>query len=123
MKKLSVLLTLIFGVLLVLTIVPIIHSTREIESTPAKFSGDNAYNYVLYQYRLGARVPGSSAHQKLIEYISETIAKSGWQVTLQPFSVNGKSYQNIIATARREKEWYMLGAHFDSVNLLIETRY
>lgn len=114
MKKLSVILTLVFGVLLVLTILPIIHSMREIESAPAKFSGDNAYNYVLYQCKLGARIPGSNAHQQLIEYISETVTKYAWQVTFQPFSVNGKSYQNIIATRTAGEEWFMLGAHFDS---------
>ena len=114
MKKLSVVLTIFVLFLLVVTILPLIGSKNNSDPKPTKFSGDQAYNQVFYQNQLGPRVPGSDAHQQLAIYLEDTLTKYQWQVTIQPFSVDGKTFTNVIATRQGADSWYLIAAHFDS---------
>jgi len=114
MKKLSILLTIFVLFLLVVTILPLIGTKKDSDSNPTEFSGDQAYNQVFYQNQLGPRVPGSDAHQQLVAYLEDTLTKYNWQITIQPFSVNGKEFKNVIATRQGDSGWYIIAAHFDS---------
>lgn len=114
MKKLSILLTLFVVFLLVLTILPLIRTTKDLSLKQGDFSGDQAYNYVFYQHQLGPRVPGSDAHRQMVSYLETTLTDMQWQVEIQPFSVNGKEFKNLIATRKGDTGWYLIAAHFDS---------
>lgn len=114
MKKLSILLTIFVVFLLLLTILPLISQKNDLTQEPGEFSGDQAYNYVFYQQQLGPRVPGSEAHAKLVTYLETTLTEMQWQVTIQPFTINGSEFKNVIATRQGGDDWYIIAAHYDS---------
>ena len=114
MKKLSILLTIFVVFLLLLTILPLVGQKNDLTQEPGEFSGDQAYNYVFYQQQLGPRVPGSEAHAKLVTYLETTLTEMQWQVTIQPFTINGSEFKNVIATRQGGDDWYIIAAHYDS---------
>lgn len=114
MKKLSILLTIFVIFLLLLTILPLVGQKNDLTQEPGEFSGDQAYNYVFYQQQLGPRVPGSEAHAKLVTYLETTLTEMQWQVTIQPFTINGSEFKNVIATRQGGDDWYIIAAHYDS---------
>ncbi|MEL7644438.1 MAG: M28 family peptidase [bacterium] len=114
MKKLSILLTIFVVFLLLLTILPLVGQKNDLTQEPGEFSGDQAYNYVFYQQQLGPRVPGSEAHAKLVTYLETTLTEMQWQVTIQPFAINGSEFKNVIATRQGGDDWYIIAAHYDS---------
>jgi Zn-dependent M28 family amino/carboxypeptidase len=81
--------------------------------TSNSFDGEKAYQHVLYQNELGPRLPGSEAHEKLIEYLNQTLSINNWQVSTQEFSLNGKLFQNVIAQRQGNEKWLIIAAHFD----------
>jgi Zn-dependent M28 family amino/carboxypeptidase len=83
---------------------------KEVDS----FDGEKAYQHVLYQDELGPRIPGSEAHKKSVDYLSETLTESNWQVSLQGFSQNNVDFQNVVAHRQGSDKWYIVAAHFDS---------
>jgi len=83
------------------------------------FDGERAYSYLKQQCDYGPRIPGSTAHQKCKEFISNTLERLGASVTLQNFSatIRDKEYvfTNIIGSYYPEKsKRIFLGAHWDS---------
>jgi len=114
MKKLSILLTIFVVFLLLLTILPLVGQKNDLTQEPGEFSGDQAYNYVFYQHQLGPRIPGSEAHQQLVSYLETTLTEMQWQVEIQPFTVNGKEFKNVVATRPGDDSWYIIAAHYDT---------
>jgi Zn-dependent M28 family amino/carboxypeptidase len=81
--------------------------------TPNSFDGEKAYQQVLYQNELGPRIPGSEAHDKLIDYLNKTLSSYNWKVSIQEFSQNGKGFQNVIAHRHGNEKWLIIAAHYD----------
>lgn len=56
--------------------------------------------------------------QQAADWIDAELKKAGWRVTRQPYDIDGRAYENIIAeklgTAKPE-EMFIVGAHYDSV--------
>ncbi|NTU75796.1 MAG: M28 family peptidase [Anaerolineaceae bacterium] len=78
------------------------------------FDGKRALKDVYYQIHLGPRLPGSEAHARTIEWISQTLNKEGWEIEIQELEADGKPIKNIIAKRGSGKPWIILGAHYDS---------
>jgi glutaminyl-peptide cyclotransferase len=86
-----------------------------LKNAPATgFDGNQAYQDLSYQVALGARVPGSSAHAKEVEWIKQDLLKAGWQTETQDGQMMGHPYQNIVGTRGSGAPWIILGAHYDS---------
>lgn len=82
-----------------------------------RFDGKRALVDIEYQLSLGARVPGSKAHQKVQDWIASELQKSGWQVDFQKTEIMGQSVSNIVARRGSGSPWLILGAHYDSRQL------
>lgn len=80
------------------------------------FDGNQAYQDVVYQVGLGARIPGSSAHAKEVDLIDQDLVKAGWQTENQNGQMMGHPYQNIVAKRGSGAPWIILGAHYDFKN-------
>ena len=78
------------------------------------FDSARAYQDVVYQTSLGARTPGSKAHEKTIDYIRSELQTANWQVDVQAVEVNGHILQNVIARRSDMPPEIILGAHYDS---------
>jgi glutaminyl-peptide cyclotransferase len=78
------------------------------------FDGSRAYQDVIAQVSLGARTPGSLAHEQVIVYIQQELAKAGWNVQIQSTTWQGFSVQNIIASRSKDAPHFIVGAHYDS---------
>lgn len=83
-------------------------------STPLSFDAGRAYQDVVYQYDLGPRTPGSQAHDKAVKWIFDSVASSGWHVSIQETSHNGRPVRNIVASRGSGSPWIIVGAHYDS---------
>ena len=83
-------------------------------SSTENFNADRAYMDVIYQTSLGARTPGSSAHDEVIQYISKELVDAGWQVEIQHAEQLGHPVSNIIARRGDGPGWVIFGAHYDS---------
>lgn len=81
-----------------------------------EFNGENTYVYVQSQVEFGPRTPGSEAHQKTIDLISEELESFGWTVDIQSEELNEYSIQNIIGKypTTSSEPWIIIGAHYDS---------
>ncbi|HQF69248.1 MAG TPA: hypothetical protein PL171_06165, partial [Anaerolineaceae bacterium] len=78
------------------------------------FNAGRAYQDVLFQTALGPRVPGSQAHEKVIQYFIQELKRAGWQVTLQRGERLGHSATNILASRGTLQPRVIVGAHYDS---------
>ena len=105
---------LIFSGILVLAAAAGIIGFRLNAAQPKGFDGNQAYRDVEYQVALGARVPGSSAHEKEVSWIKQELIKAGWQAESQDGQMLGHPYQNIVGKRGSGTPWIILGAHYDS---------
>jgi len=78
------------------------------------FNGDRALSDVQYQVDLGARIPGSKAHEKTIEWIVDELKSNHWKTEIVSSVVNGYNIQNIVGKKGSGKPLIILGAHYDS---------
>lgn len=82
------------------------------------FSGERAYENAVYQVSLGPRIPGSQAHDQVIQWIQSELIKIGWDVELQKFSSMGHPLVNIIGKKVSEDSpevpLVIIGAHYDT---------
>lgn len=78
------------------------------------FNGDRAYRDVLYQTSLGARTPGSTAHESTVLYISRELQSAGWRVEIQRVEKKRQTVTNLIARRSNDPVQIILGAHYDS---------
>ncbi len=80
----------------------------------AKFDGDRAYADVQTQVAFGARIPGSDAHAKALDWMRTELESAGWQVEIQQAQAMGHPIQNLIAQRTNQPPQLVLGAHYDS---------
>ncbi len=81
---------------------------------PKQFDGQKAWEDVVFQVNLGARIPGSEAHDKVVEWMVAELERANWQVEIQETEFSGKEIKNVIARRGQGFPWYILGAHYDS---------
>ncbi len=114
-KQVILLLILISGSTL-LTWLFSIRLLNQRESIPADVSFDEnrAYNDVLFQTNLGPRVPGSTAHQEIVDWIKDELNINGWNVEIQEGYVGEFQIKNIIGKKGNGSPWILIGAHFDT---------
>ena len=79
-----------------------------------QFSGDRAYSGVQYQVSLGPRIPGSSAHEKIVTWMQMNLEEFAWSVEIQNTTYKGHPIENVIARRGNGIPWIILGAHYDS---------
>lgn len=87
-------------------------STRRAES--ARFDGARAYRDVQTQVNFGARVPGSEAHARTVDWIQSELRTAGWQPQVQQAEMMGHPIHNVVAERGSGSPWVILGAHYDS---------
>ncbi len=90
------------------------------EKTP-EFTGEAAWRYLKKQCSLGARPPGTAAHDKTLRLIADHLKSRGAEVTLQrftrgdPYSDRSLVFTNVIGSFSADrKKRVLLGAHFDT---------
>lgn len=94
---------------------PIIAPTQTpTQIVPKVFDGQRAWKDVDYQVSLGARTPGSQAHQKAVDWMVNELKSAGWDVQVQESSLLGHPIQNVVAQWGEGHPWVVLGAHYDS---------
>jgi Zn-dependent M28 family amino/carboxypeptidase len=81
-----------------------------------EFDGKNAYLYAQAQMDFGPRTPGSAAHQKTIDLITDELSSNGWEVEIQSEERNGYLMKNVIGknSGAMDQPWIILGAHYDT---------
>jgi len=84
------------------------------ENIPLLFDGQRAWQEVDYQVSLGARTPGSEAHQKAVTWMLSELKTAGWDVQVQESSLMGHTIQNVVAEWGEGHPWVVVGAHYDS---------
>lgn len=67
-----------------------------------------------YQLNCGARLPGSTCHTDVENYIATILAQNNWQVEKQTFTVNGHQGINIIGRYGVGDQPILIGAHYDT---------
>lgn len=111
-KRQNLLVSIVIIVLGLAIMTPIFFGQQEL--TASAFDADRAFQHVVAQMELSPRIPGSEAHQLVIEYIQKELKKSGWQVEIQNTERMGHPIQNIIAKRGSGAPWVIFGAHYDS---------
>ena len=91
-----------------------ITTSDNINSNYDEFNGQRAFRDVEYQVSLGPRVPGSSAHEQVVEWISDELGAAGWRTEVQEAEFEGQGVRNVIGRYGSGRPWYILGAHYDS---------
>jgi len=81
---------------------------------PLEFNAERAYQDVAYQLSFGPRTMGSEAHEKVAEWLINSLREQGWQVDTQETFLSGNKVTNIIAKRGDGTPWVILGSHYDS---------
>lgn len=111
MRKSQGILILVFvGLVIVLVGVGILTQRAAV---PTVFSGDQAYQSVLAQMKIGPRPTGSPEGWATGDYIIQSLKAARWDVQTQEFDYLGVRARNIIATAGQGPQ-VIIGAHYDT---------
>jgi len=78
-----------------------------------EFNADRAYQDVEYQLSLGPRIPGTSGHEQILDWMESELEAENWQVERQELRIDGKKVINLIAS-RGVGTYILLGAHYDT---------
>ncbi|HEY9077263.1 MAG TPA: M28 family peptidase [Anaerolineaceae bacterium] len=89
-------------------------SPRNSSPLPGMFQSSRAYQDLEYQVNLGPRVPGSKAHQQVIDWIQLELKKAGWTPEVIQDVEGGVPVRNIVGRRETTGRWIILGAHYDS---------
>ena len=84
------------------------------ETAPLKFDGERALEDVKTQVAFGPRIPGSTAHAKILGWMRSELEAAGWQVQIQQSESMGHPIQNLLAYRTLEPPQILLGEHYDS---------
>jgi len=85
------------------------------QESPREFDGARALEKVNWQVAQGARIPGSQAHERVLQWIESDLRKSRWEVEIQHDNSNPQlPIKNIIARRDAGRPWIILGAHYDT---------
>lgn len=79
-----------------------------------EFSGERAFQDVVYQVEIGARYPGTIGHERITSFIVEELREAGWNVNRHEAEINGKGVVNLIASRDKGSKYILLGAHYDT---------
>jgi len=88
-------------------------SLKKAQKDIAEFNANRAYLDVKYQLSLGPRIPGTSGHEQILDWMESELEAENWQVERQVLIINGKKVINLIAS-RGLGEYILLGAHYDT---------
>lgn len=113
LNKLSILLAGL-GLLFASALIPLGWSILSGQDSPLTFSGERAYQDVVYQVGLGPRTPGSEAHRATLAYIQGELLACGWSVDIQQTTFANQPVSNLVARHGMGRPWIILGAHYDS---------
>jgi len=102
---------LIAGSIVLLLSYVLVSSPREEKN---EFDGERTYADVKYQLELGPRIPGSDAHKKTGEWITDKLKKFLWDVETQETTISGINIKNIIAKRGSGNPWVIIGSHYDT---------
>jgi len=84
------------------------------------FNPDSAYVYVKTQVDFGPRIPGSKAHEKCADFMSQKLKSLGWEVIVQKatattFDTKKYAMKNIIGSYNTQSgKRILLCAHWDT---------
>ncbi len=113
-RRIGLYLTVI-GSLLVLIVAWYARAFHVVQTTaPTHFDGARALADVQTQVNFGPRIPGSTAHAKILTWMRQELESAGWQVQIQNATAMGHPIQNLIASRGSEPPQFILGAHYDS---------
>jgi glutaminyl-peptide cyclotransferase len=87
------------------------------EILPLKFSGERAYRDVEKQLAMGPRIPGTPGHEQIVEWMTDELERTGWQVEVQETEGMGIPIRNVIGKRNavgQSQPWLILGAHYDT---------
>ncbi|MGI8773881.1 MAG: M20/M25/M40 family metallo-hydrolase [Actinomycetota bacterium] len=93
-------------------------SSAQIASEPlARFSKKNAMNHVRkLASEIGVRVKGTEGERLGMRYAARKFRSYGYEVTIQKFSVDGKTSRNVVASWPDSKTYpFVVGGHMDTV--------
>jgi glutaminyl-peptide cyclotransferase len=102
----------IVGILILLIIVSCSITRRQ-----KQFEGSIAHDLIIEQLSFGSRYPGSSGHQKIVEWMQTYLIAAGWVVEKQLFSYKNELLTNILAKKGKSDHPILLGTHFDTRRL------
>jgi len=103
-------------ILLILTLILIISGCNRLKTHQKdlpEFNAERAYRDIKYQLTLGPRIPGTSGHAKILDWMQTELEASKWKVERQELLINGKKVINLIAS-RGAGDYILLGAHYDT---------
>lgn len=78
------------------------------------FSAERAFSLLAQMQSIGPRIPGSEAHLKAVEFITNTLITNGWIVKTQVGTVGSQPIKNIVATRNNAHIHTIIGSHYDS---------
>ena len=81
---------------------------------PVPFDGERAYTDVQTQVDFGPRIPGSTGHAKVQEWMRTELESAGWHAAIQTSESMGHPIDNIVAKRNDEAPKIIIGAHYDS---------
>lgn len=85
------------------------------EPEPAEpFNGQRALIDVETQVAFGPRIPGSSGHSQVQEWMRAELQEAGWESRIQSTERLGHPIQNVIAYRGDAKPEIIIGAHYDT---------
>lgn len=77
------------------------------------FNEKRAFQDLEYQLSLGPRIPGTTGHVQILDWMQSELEAYHWKVERQELEFKGKKIINLIAS-RGSGEYILFGAHYDS---------
>jgi glutaminyl-peptide cyclotransferase len=105
---------LIFGIILLILLWFIFQFVHKTNSKKDQFNSINALAHIKTQLSFGPRYPGSSGHQKEIDWIKYQMTRLGWQIEEQSFNYNQKKIINLVTKSSSKGNLILIGAHYDT---------
>jgi len=81
---------------------------------PDSFDGQRALMDVATQVAFGPRIPGSSGHAQVQDWMREELTNAGWKSRVQTTERLGHPIENIIASRGDQAPKIIIGAHYDT---------
>jgi Zn-dependent M28 family amino/carboxypeptidase len=81
---------------------------------PESFDGQRALMDVATQVAFGPRIPGSSGHAQVQDWMREELTNAGWESRVQSTERLGHPIENIIASRGDQAPKIIIGAHYDT---------
>jgi len=81
---------------------------------PVSFDGQRALMDVETQVAFGPRIPGSSGHAQVQDWMREELTNAGWESRVQSTERLGHPIENIIASRGDQVPKIIIGAHYDT---------